>query len=273
MPTRKLSKETSSAGSGVDRSEVEKRVTSKIVRASELPANRRVLIYGRPKSGKTRLAASAPDVLLIDVNEQGTASVRKDYDPNVYPVEYWQEINDVYWYLQGADHPYKSVSIDGITAMQNLCLNFVLGEMQALDASRDPDMPSRQAWGKVGKLMRTQITNFRNLPMNVVFTALTRAAFQGDDDDEDADRQIGPACSPSVAGHLEAAVDVIGYLFKREVFVKVKGSDKKKKVTRRRLLVDGTEKYLVGDRTGALGNQIDAPDLTKMLAIMNDEEE
>jgi hypothetical protein len=104
--------------------------------------------------------------------------------------------------------------------------------------------------------------------MNVIFTALTRSAFQGDDDDEDADRQIGPACSPSVAGHLEAAVGVIGYLYKREVMVKKKGSDKKTKSVRRRLIVDGTEKYLVGDRTGALGNWVDAPDLAKMLVTI-----
>jgi len=271
MPTRKLSKGTSSVADA-DRSEVAARVADKILLASELPSRHTALIYGRPKTGKTRLAASAPDVLLIDVNEKGTSSTKKDINPSVYPVEYWQEINDVYWFLKEGKHSFKSVAIDGVTALQNLCLNFVLGEMQALDASRDPDMPSRQAWGKVGKLMRTQITNYRNLPMNVVFTALTRAAFQGDDDDEDADRQIGPACSPSVAGHLEAAVEVIGYLYKREVFVKIKNQDKRKKVRRTRLIVEGTEKYLVGDRTGALGDHVDAPDLGKIFAKMDEEE-
>jgi hypothetical protein len=119
--------------------------------------------------------------------------------------------------------------------------------------------------------MKTQITNYRNLPMNVVFTALTRRSMIGEDE-EDAETVVGPACSPSISSHLEAAVDVIGYIYKREVMVKVKGSDVKKPRTKTRLIVEGTERYLVGDRTHTLGNYIDAPDLTEMLNMMNAKE-
>jgi hypothetical protein len=38
------------------------------------------------------------------------------------------------------------------------------------------------------------------------------------------------------------------------------------------LIVEGTERYLVGDRTHTLGNYIDAPDLTEMLNMMNAKE-
>jgi len=255
------------------RSEINQRVSDRIVLASELPQNHTVLVYARPKVGKTRLSCTAPGVILLDVDEKGTSSVKRDLNPHVFPASTWGDCVDFYWYLQEGKHDFKTAVVDGVTGMQLLCLNFVLGEQAALDASRDPDMPNRVAWGKVGKLMRTQITNYRNLPMNVVFTALTRAAFQGDDDDEDVDRTIGPAVTPSVAGHLEAAVEVIGYLQKREVFVKVKGKDEKKKVVRRRLIVDGTERFLVGDRTGTLGNYVDAPDLTKMFNLMDAKEE
>lgn len=253
------------------KSELTARVEGKIVNASELPTNRKFLVYGRAKVGKTRLAASAPDVLLVDINEKGTESVRRDIDPRVYPVNFWTEIVDLYWYLQEGKHPYRSVALDGATAMQTLCMNFVLGEQVALDAARDPDMPTRQAWGKVSQLMKTQITNFRNLDMNVVFTALTRARHTDEDDDSDDSGEplIGPAVSPSVANHLEQSVDVIGYLFKREVILK----KAKKKVTRRRLIVEGSERYLVGDRTGTLGSYVDAPDITTILKKMDKEAE
>jgi hypothetical protein len=182
----------------------------------------------------------------------------------------WSEVNEVYWYLQEGDHPYKTVAIDGVTGMQRLAMNFVLGEIVALDASRDPDMPSRQAWGKVGQLMRTQITNFRNLDMNVVFTALTRVNREGGEDDEEmGDSILGPAVSPSIAGHLEAAVDIIGYLYKREVTLKKTG----KKVHRRRLIVEASERYLVGDRTGTYDSYIDAPDLSEIFQAINNTEE
>jgi hypothetical protein len=119
--------------------------------------------------------------------------------------------------------------------------------------------------------MKTQITNYRNLPMNVIFTALTRRNIVGEEEME-GESFVGPACSPSVSSHLEAAVDVIGYLYKREVMVKVKGTDERKPRTRTRLLVEGTEKFLVGDRTHTLGNYIDAPDLTEVLYTMDGKE-
>jgi AAA domain len=252
-------------------SQISERVESKIVDASELPTNRRFLIYGKAKAGKTRLASSAPDVLLVDVNEKGTESVRRNMNPKVYPVETWSEINDLYWYLAEGKHNFRSVALDGITAMQTLCMNFVLGEAVALDASRDPDMPTRQVWGKVTQLMKTQITNYRNLPMNVVFTALTRRNILGEDEGE-AESSVGPACSPSVSAHLEQAVDVIGYIYKREVMVKVRGTDSKKPRTKTRLIVEGTDRFLVGDRTHTLGNFVEAPDLMDILTTMDGKE-
>lgn len=254
-----------------DRSEVAARVAKKIKPASQLRHNLRMLIYGASGKGKTRLCATAPKPIIFDVNEQGTLSTARDIDPNVYPIESWTDLIEGYWYLQEGDHPYETVCIDGVTAMQNLCMKFILGDEATRDASRDPDMPTRQAWGKLGELMKTQITNFRNLPMNVVFTALTRTKSTGDDSDDLLEVLTGPACSPSVSGHLEAAVDVIGYLSNREVVVKkkVKDSDKVKRVkqTRTTLLVGPSERYVTKDRTGLFGEVIQAPDISEIIRI------
>ena len=246
--------------------DVAKRVRKGIKRASELPKNQAFIIYGDPGAGKTRLAASAPKVLLIDVDEKGTDSVRSDLDPHVIRIERWQELNDIYWYLQEGEHDFESVAIDTISALQVLCLNFVLGDEASRDASRDPDMPARQAWGKVGKLMRTQITNFRNLPMNVIFTAHVRSREAGDEGDEDVTTVYGPEVSPSVQKHLTAAVGTIGYLVKREVYVKNKKEKTRRKEVRRRLLIGDSSHYISKDRNYAFGEYIDAPDLSEMLA-------
>lgn len=251
---------------------IQERVTSRIKNASDLEDKARILVYGPAKVGKTRLASSAPNVLLIDVNEKGTGSVRRDYDPKVFPVETWSDVTDCYWFLQGGNHDFESVAIDGVTGLQTLCLNFVLGDEAARDASRDPDMPSRQIWGKVGQLMRTQITNYRNLDMNVIFTGLVRVNTVGEDDDLE-ETILGPACSPSVANHLEAAVDIIGYLTKRSVFIKKKVKSKKSQKTvtkrvrevRKRLFVESSEKFLAGDRFGVLKDYVDNPNLEEII--------
>lgn len=261
MAKKKLSSQAKKKGANV-------RVLKKIKPASKLPKRWRGLIYGRSGAGKTRLAATLPKVLVIDVNEQGTDSTRSDLDPNVYPLEYWDELNDVFWFLQSGEHEYESVAIDGVTGMQTLCMKFVLGDEAARDASRDPDMPSRQVWGKVGELMKTQITNFRNLPLNVLFTALQRVKITGDDEDEEGEVFISPQCSPSISTHLEAAVGMIGFLHTSQILgPKIKGKKKRARVTRTRLLIGPSDRYLTKDRYGLMVPHIDMPNLTEVMAL------
>lgn len=245
------------------------RVAKRIKPASKLPKRFRALFYGRSGAGKTRLVSSAEDVLVLDINEEGTDSVRNDYDPHVYPVKFWQEINDVYWYLQSGEHPYKTVAIDGLTGMQDLCMKFVLGDEAARDASRDPDMPSRAVWLKMSELMKTQITNYRNLPMHVLFTALERKKATGDEDDEDLEIFTGPALSPAVASAAERAVGMIGYLSKQQVLApRREGEKKRRRITRTRLTVDGTDKYLVKDRYHVGSPYVDGPNVSKLIEMI-----
>jgi len=250
------------------RSEVTARVRKKIHPAAKHSQNQNVLLYGDSGTGKTRLAASAPKVLMIDVNDKGYDSVRRDYNPDYILVEYWREINDIYWFLQEGDHSYESVAIDTVSNLQNICMDFVLGDEASRDASRDPDMPSRQAWGKVGKLMRTQIINYRNLPLNVIFIAQLRAKQQGDEDEDSGDILYGPEVSPSIEKTLKAAVGTIGYLTKREVVIRNKKTKTARKEIRRRLLLGDSERYISKDRNGVFPDHIDAPDLGDMLGLI-----
>jgi len=240
-------------------------VKKQIKPASKMPKHFRALLYGKSGRFKTRTASTAPDCLVIDVNEEGTDSVRADYDPHVFPVKYWQEINDVYWYLQSGDHNYKTVVVDGLTGLQELCMKFVLGDEAARDASRDPDMPSRPVWGKVGELMRTQIMNFRNLPMHVIFTALERKTQVGEDDEDDVEIFISPAVSPSVAGTAERAVGLIGYMQTRNVVVRDGGKKGTRRVARVRMHVEPSERWLTKDRYHLGAPYVDSPNLTDII--------
>lgn len=212
----------------------------------------KLLAYGKNGMGKTRLGASGPqDVLIVDCNERGTLSVRSfGSGVKVFKCDVFTDVDMAYWLLKATQHEYKTVVIDTVTSLAQLCMKFVLGDEASRDPTKDPDMPSKREWGKVGELMRTVILNFRNLDMHVVYLAQERRGFSEDDEEEP---EVFPEVSPSVRTTLTAAVDIIGRMFVKEVVVKGGTEDKprNKSVPEYRMLIGPSERYVTKDRSEA----------------------
>lgn len=209
----------------------------------------KLLAYAKNGMGKTRLGASGPrKVLLIDCNEKGSLSVRHFDGVEVFPLDVWTDVDLAYWFLHKGDHEYQTVVIDTVTSLAQLCMKFVLGDEASRDPTRDPDMPTKREWGKVGELMRTVILNFRNLPMHVVFLAQERKGFT---DDEDSEPEVFPEVSPSVRSTLTASVDIIGHLYVKEVIQKGVDGKGQKTATEYRMLIGPSERYITKDRSEA----------------------
>lgn len=208
----------------------------------------KLLAYGQNGKGKTRLGASGPKPLVIDCNERGSLSIRHFEDAQIFPVELFTDIDLAYWYLAAGDHDRETVVIDTVTSLAQLAMKFVLGDEASRDPTKDPDMPGKRDWGKVGELMRTVILNFRNLPMHVVFLAQERRGFS--EDDEEAP-EVFPEVSPSVRSTLTAGVDIIGRMFVKEVVEKGEDGKKTKAVPSYRMLIGPSERYVTKDRSEA----------------------
>lgn len=237
----------------------------RIVSVAESFENLRILVYGKNGVGKTRFAATGPKPLIIDCNEKGTMSIRNMKDVKVFRIETWTDIDFIFWYLQSAKHDRKTVALDTITSLAQLCMRFVLGDESSRDPTQDPFMPSKREWGKVGELMRTVILNFRNLPMHVVFLAQERKGFT---DDEDEGTEVFPEVSPSVRSTLTAAVDIIGHQFIKEVVVKQKGGKQKSRPDFR-MRIGPHETYVTKDRSdSALPGIIRNPNLGSMIKVL-----
>lgn len=205
-----------------------------------------ILVYARGGVGKTSFGASgAPEMktLIIDFNEQGTISVKRR--PNVfrYEVQYWQELDWIYWYLKAGKHDYKIVVLDTVTSMASICMKWVLGDEASRDASRDPMVPDKRAWGKVGQLMQLRIIDFRNLPMHTVFTAHERVTESEDEETETTTVEVVPSLSPAPRETMIGAVHVVGRMFTRDVELVSKKTKKTVKKTERRLLIGPDPKY------------------------------
>lgn len=208
----------------------------------------KMLVYGRGGMGKTSFGASGAKLagmktLMIDFNEQGTVSIKRHPNTKVFRVEYWDELDWIYWYLKVKKHDFKVVVLDTVSSMAVLGMKWVLGDEVSRDGSRDPLMPDKRHWGKLGELMKTQIWNFRNLPMHVIFTAHERTQID-EDEDENITVEVVPSISPAPRETLIGAVHIVGRLYTRPVTKIDKKTKKKKESTEYRILIGPDEKYV-----------------------------
>ena len=223
----------------------------------------RLLAYARNGVGKTRLGASFPDPLIIDINEEGTRSAEKG---KVFPAKTWSDIAAIYWYLQKGDHPYETVVIDTITQMQVLAMRRTMKEKEERDPEADPKQPRIQDYGKANTMMGEMLLMFRNLPMHVVFLAQERIV----GDAEEGELEVAMPDLPNGSRkHAMGAVGIIGRLYQREV------KDKNTKKTKWAvcMLVGPHEEYETKDRTNNLGRIVLNPTGDKIIKAWNHKNE
>lgn len=253
MAKKKRRKKGSARGSNVE---------GRIVSVDQANPYLNILVFGRNGKGKTRFAASAENVIIIDINEKGTLSAR-DTDAKVFEVKSWADIDEIYWFLKRGNHDFEAVALDTLTALTALCMKHVLKEEADRDITRDPMMPDRRAWGKVGKLMEEQIYRFRNLPMHTIFIAQERTV----GDAEEGEEVITTANLPaSVRGSALGAVGIIGRMYKRKVTTRNKKTKKKITKWEFRMLIGDHEDYETKDRIySGLGSIVREPTVPKFI--------
>jgi len=233
-----------------------------------------LVVYGRSGTGKTTFIGTLPKPLLVlDINDRGTISIKAQPDTYVMEVTSWDEIEEVYWYLQSGNHPFKSVALDTVTQLQDLAIAKISGDDGGVMSL------SRRGWGEVAGLMRTWILNYRDLPLHKGFICQDRITGDDSDEMEMITPEVGPAVSPSVAKTLTAAVDVVGHTFIREKVVVVKtkqGGTKEKVVTEYCMRVGPHARYLTKIRREHIDKPLPQvvvnPTFDKIIKLMKGEE-
>ena len=230
----------------------------------------KILVYGKNGTEKTRFGATAPNVVIVDINEKGTKSARQFKGAKVFHAKKWEDITYFLWYLRAGNHLFKSVAIDNLTMLQMLCMNHVLKEAGDRDPNKDPSVASKRDWGKVAQLLKPLVLNLRNLDMHVIFIAQERT-----EGDEDEPLFHMPDMSQANRGTATGAVDIIGRTYHKEMR---RGSKKKrteKKIWEPRMLVGPHDDFVTKDRTGKLPRIVRRPTVPMMIeaAQSMDEEE
>ena len=224
-----------------------------VTTVSESPEFINMLVYGNPGVGKTVLAGSAdavPElrpVLILDV-EGGTFSIRERYpDVDVVRVQTWPDMQKVYDALYKMDHDYQTVVLDSLTEIQKFSMYRIMTKVLEEHPDRDPEVPSIREWGKNIEQIRRLVRAFRDLPMNVVFTALAAT----DKDNKTGLVTTRPSLSGKLAMEVGGFVDILLYMYIKRV----------EDDNQRLLLSAGTEGQIAKDRSDNLPPVIINPDM------------
>ena len=226
------------------------------------------VIFGKGKIGKTTLCdttSPAPRLILdADRGSLYTSSKKMFWDPISYappePSDAWdsaivtvtssKQIFKVYEYLESGQHPFKSVIVDSISAVQQRAAYGISGVNQM----------KTQDWGDLLRQVSDVVRRLRDMTMHPI-NPLDAVVFIA----EAKERNDGtwyPYVQGGLATTLPYFPDVCAYL---EV-VKPEVGDKF-----RRLLIESDE-HEVGERVGGrLGPYIDNPSITDMLRMIRGE--
>lgn len=174
-----------------------------------------ICIYGRPKTGKTRLAATFPKPLLILGTEDGTKSIGGVKDVDFVLLKKSTEVEELVDYAIGAKK-YKSIVLDNVTQLQGM----VLAEMLGLD-----EIPLQQHRSMIQNIDNQQYSLLTKTAINAVFKFNGNIIFAAHEKDfnEDSKTQsdlilptIGTGLSKAVANWLNGKCDYICQTYIRD---------------------------------------------------------
>lgn len=213
-------------------------ITLKTTKDFGKDAGVKVLVYGRPGAGKTRLCATAPNPIVLSA-ESGLLSLSGTDIPYIQ-ISSIEDLNEAYAWLIGSDEA---------AAFRTICLDSVseIAE-QVLSQEKGKTADGRKAYGEMQERVTRLLRTFRDIPgKNVYFSAKMEK-----NQNEDGLMLYQPSLPGSKLSQN------IGYFFDEEfVLTSVKNEDG---TLLRVLQTSGDTSYEAKDRSGRLAFY-EAPDL------------
>lgn len=229
-------------------------------------------LYGPPGVGKTWLAASFPDPLILEFREDGSKYIPYKGKKKIRITKF-KQAETAYWYLKGGNHPFKTVALDTTTGLAELAMDYVKKEQEGLNLSPDPNLPNQRDYQKVARLMGLLILYYKSLDMNVIFICGERKdspdgeelslTMEGESQPDDQTANIFPELSKSVRSKLFRSVDILGRMTAtEEIRRNQEGKEVMAKV--RRLYTTKNTTFEAKDRTDSLPRVVINPTYDKI---------
>lgn len=191
------------------------------------------LIYGDSGAGKTTLAVTAPKPLVLLTEMQAVPSINAS-NPNaaILPCLTIDDLRNVISALRDGNKELKefdTLIIDSLTESQRLIKDDILKKNKR-------DQMQMQDWGKLADNTRGLIRSLRDLPINVVCTAL----LEHETEENTGKRFVSPIFEGRKTNkEIAQWFSFIGCLYRKDT-----KTDDGKRMAQRHLMLDGSDTVL-----------------------------
>lgn len=158
----------------------------------EVPQTVKAMIYGQAGMGKTTLALSAPNPLLLDF-DGGVHRVNMGHQTDTVPVKNWSDANEV---LKEDLSPFNTIVVDTIGKMMDYII---------LSVCRG-GIPQIKDWNKINQEFTNFTRNISALGKNVIYVAHRDIRREGDDN------VFIPALRDKSYTAIVTELDLLGYV-------------------------------------------------------------
>lgn len=239
-----------------------------IVELEDYTESKNILVYGHTGTGKTVLSGRLPNALFI-ATENGTISAKRmGSKAKAWPIHHWNDLVKAYEWVANNPDVFEWVIIDSITDMQQKALRGIMQDVVKQNSKRDPDIPAKGDHFKWQLVMKRMITDFNELPVNVLWTA--QEMVREDPEGDDIILPLIEGKDYQIASWTCAQMHIVANLSLKRVKVRVKGKVEQRVV--RRMICGETPPYFAKDRYNILGTHIDNPDINKIITMIDDSE-
>jgi hypothetical protein len=164
----------------------------------------KVLVMGPPKSGKTSFIATAPNVVVADV-EAGLMSIAHLNIPYV-TIDEVSKLETLYQILKDENLRQRAAQQMGLPSIDTVAIDTLdafqeMLKKDILATERRSEMQQKD-WGKLKERMFQILKAFKSLPMNVIFTCHTSTT-----QDEEGKQIYAPNLQGSIKDEIAGLVD------------------------------------------------------------------
>ena len=188
----------------------------------------KVLLYGMPGTGKTAFAAGSQKIgKTLFLNVEGGMLSAADDTGNIIVFDIANrdgkdcmvQLEEILWILVSKDtktYPWleglKTVVLDSGSEFFNLSLEAITTKASKKNSNRDKTDIYLEDYGKATSKLTSVFRMIRDLPYNVVVTALTKEVYEGKDDNKEL-IQVRPAFTAKLGESIMGFFDMVWHSY------------------------------------------------------------